>query len=156
MERITMSLDESLISEFDTLIADRGYENRSEAMRDVLREFIEGNRLRESKATHCVANVSYVYNHHERELATRLTDLQHSHHDLTISSMHTHIDHHNGMETLFLRGLTKAVQQCADRLLAERGVRHGLVNLIPVAPERTRHLHGIGNASAHTHYRPIS
>jgi CopG family nickel-responsive transcriptional regulator len=156
MERITVSLDESLISEFDALIAARGYANRSEAMRDVLREFVETNRLREAKATHCVANVSYVYNHHERELATRLTDLQHAHHDLTVSSMHTHIDHDNGMETLFLRGPTKAVQECADRLLAERGVRHGQVNMIPVEAQRTRHIHGIGLSSAHVHYRPKS
>jgi CopG family nickel-responsive transcriptional regulator len=156
MERITFSLDETLIIEFDALIADRGYENRSEAMRDVLREFIETHRIREAKATHCVANVSYVYNHHERELATRLTELQHAHHDLTVSSMHTHIDHDNGMETLFLRGPTRAVQTCADQLLAERGVRHGVVNLIPVEAERTRHVHRIGSSAAHTHYRPKS
>ena len=82
MERFTISLDEDLARDFDRLIAARGYSNRSEAVRDILRGQLEGHRQETEQAPHCVANLSYVYNHHERELAERLTGLQHDHHDL--------------------------------------------------------------------------
>ena len=158
MERITISLDESLAAEFDALIHQRGYENRSEAIRDVLREYIAASRLAESRAPDCVACVSYVFNHHERELAKRVNDLQHEHHDLTISSMHAHLDHDHCVETVLLRGKTRDVQACADKLLAERGIRHGMVNLIPVDIERGRtqkgHAHTHPHTHTHTHVNP--
>jgi CopG family nickel-responsive transcriptional regulator len=81
MERFTISLDEALAREFDQLIAARGYSNRSEAVRDLIRGAIESDRQRETPSGHCVANLSYVSNHHERALAERLTGLQHDHHD---------------------------------------------------------------------------
>ena len=148
MERITISLDESLAEEFDALIHQRGYENRSEAIRDILREYIVAKRVSESRALNCVASVSFIYNHHERELAKRVNDLQHEHHDLTIASMHAHLDHDHCIETVLLRGKTGDVQACADKLLAERGIRHGAVNLIPVNIERARHQH------RHEHVKP--
>lgn len=148
MERITISLDEALAKEFDALIQAHGYENRSEAIRDILREYIVSRRMSESRAPDCVASVSYVYNHHERELAKRVNDLQHKHHDLTIASMHAHLDHDHCIETVLLRGKTRDVQACADKLLAERSVRHGAINLIPVDIERGRQHHG------HTHIKP--
>lgn len=130
MERFTISLDEALASQFDQLIAARGYSNRSEAVRDLIRGAIESDRLRETPAGHCVANLSYVYNHHERELAERLTGLQHDHHDLTVAAMHSHLDHDNCLESVILKGATAEVRQFADALMAERGVRHGKLNLI--------------------------
>ncbi|MDD2990841.1 MAG: nickel-responsive transcriptional regulator NikR [Zoogloea sp.] len=81
MERFTISLDEELAQEFDALIATRGYSNRSEAVRDILRAQIEASRLVREDAPHCIANLSYVYNHPERELAERVTHAQHAHHD---------------------------------------------------------------------------
>ena len=77
-----------------------------------------------------MAYLSYVYNHHERDLAERLTVIQHQHHDLVVASTHVHLDHDNCLETVMLRGATKAVQQLSDALIAERGVRHGQLNLI--------------------------
>lgn len=156
MERITISIEENLALEFDALIRQRGYQNRSEAIRDILRKYIETDRITESRATHCVANVSYVYVHHERQLATRLTELQHAHHDLTVASMHTHLDHEYGIESVLLRGRIKEVQALADKLLAETGVRHGAINLIPVDGSANRHSHAIQGAHrhTHTHYRP--
>lgn len=156
MERITISVDENLAQQFDALIALRGYSNRSEAIRDILRSYIEADRIAQAKATHCVASVSYVYNHHERQLATRITDIQHAHHDLTVASMHAHLDHEYGIETLLLRGRTKDVQTCSEKLLAERGVRHGAINLIPMDPAANKHSHEPHRASWHTHYRPKS
>ena len=141
MERFTISLDEALASQFDQLIAARGYSNRSEAVRDLIRGAIESDRLRETPAGHCVANLSYVYNHHERELAERLTGLQHDHHDLTVAAMHSHLDHDNCLESVILKGATADVRQFADALMAERGVRHGKLNLVSVEVEQ-RHAHG--------------
>ncbi len=148
MERFTISLDENLAEEFDALIRARGYANRSEAVRDMLRRELEGDRLARQDAPHCVASLSYVYNHHERRLAERLTDLQHHAHDLVVSSMHVHLDHDNCLETLFLRGHTTEVRAIAEKISAERGVRHADLNLVPVETESVRHhLH-------HVHSRP--
>lgn len=152
MERFTISLDESLASQFDALIAARAYSNRSEAVRDLIRGAIESDRQRDPPAGHCVANLSYVYNHHERELAERLTSLQHAHHELTVAAMHTHLDHENCLETVILKGLTTAVRHFADSLIAESGVRHGKLNVIALEAER-HHAHG-EHGEAHVHYRP--
>ena len=154
MERFTISLDASLASQFDELIAARGYVNRSEAVRDLIRGAIEHDRRREPPSGHCVANLSYVYNHHERELAERLTGLQHDHHDLTVAAMHSHLDHAHCLETVILKGLTADVRRFADALMAERGVRHGQLNLIALEPEPERaHTHD-AQGEAHVHYRP--
>jgi nickel-responsive transcriptional regulator NikR len=100
MERFTISLDEKLASEFDRLIRERGYLNRSEAVRDMLRGKLDTLRLEDQQAPFCVASLSYVYNHHERDLAERLTELQHDHHDLVVASTHVHLDHENCLETV--------------------------------------------------------
>jgi len=148
MERITISLDESLARAFDDLIRSRGYANRSEAVRDMLRRELAGDRLAREDAPHCVASLSYVYNHHERRLAERLTDLQHHAHDLVLSSMHVHLDHDHCLETLFLRGHTVEVRALAEQISAERGVRHAALNLVPVETEAVlQHAH-------HVHSRP--
>ncbi len=152
MERFTISLDESLARQFDELIAARGYVNRSEAVRDLIRGAIEQDRQRAEPSGHCVANLSYVYNHHERELAERLTALQHDHHDLTVAAMHSHLDHDHCLETVILKGATAEVRQFADALTAERGVRHGQLNLIALAPEH-HHAHD-EHGEDHVHYRP--
>ena len=142
MERFTISLEEALAREFDALIRSRGYTSRSEAVRDMLRKELEGARLERQEAPHCVASLSYVYNHHERQLAERITDKQHEAHDLVVSSMHVHLDHDHCMEAVILRGETREVRRFADGLSAERGVRHGLLNLIPVEAEPLhQHVH---------------
>ncbi len=146
MERFTISLDEKLASEFDRLIRERGYLNRSEAVRDMLRGKLDTLRVQEKQALYCVANLSYVYNHHERDLAERLTGLQHDHHDLVVASTHVHLDHENCLETVMLRGRTEVVRRFADALIAERGVRHGQVNLVPVEAEA-----GHGHGHVHSH-----
>lgn len=147
MQRFTISLDESLADAFDRLIRARAYANRSEAVRDMIRRELENHSLATQAAPHCVASLSYVYNHHERRLAERLTDLQHHAHDLVVSSMHVHLDHDTCLETVFLRGRTDAVRTFAETLCAERGVRHGSLNLVPVDTEA---------APPHVHHRPRS
>lgn len=149
MERITISLEESLAREFDRLIARRGYENRSEAVRDLLRRELEGERSRGETGGQCVANLSYVYNHHERELGERITRTQHEHHDLCISTMHAHLDHDSCLETVILRGPTAAVRRFADSIIAERGVRHGALNIVSVAVSKGGHEHHHGHSQDH-------
>lgn len=151
MERITISLPEELAAEFDRLIAERGYDNRSEAVRDMLRAQLDRAREAREADGHCVANLSYVYNHHERELAERLMSLQHAHHDLSVSTMHAHLDHDHCIETVILKGPAQAVRQFANAIAAERGVRHGQLNLVMVDLSR-EHRHGDG--APHVHLRP--
>ncbi|MGE5384521.1 MAG: nickel-responsive transcriptional regulator NikR [Betaproteobacteria bacterium] len=152
MERFTISIDESLAQDFDLLITNRGYSNRSEAVRDLIRNAIENDRQREAPSGHCVANLSYVYDHHERELAERLTGLQHDHHDLTVAAMHSHLDHENCLESVILRGPMADVRQFADALMAERGVRHGALNIIALEAEH-HHAHD-EHGEEHIHFRP--
>lgn len=150
MERITLSLDADLAAEFDALVRDKGYASRSEAMRDVLREHLLADSTRRGRAHPCIAALSFVYNHHERDLGERLKRLQHEHHDLTVSSMHAHLDHDECIETLILQGRSDAVRRFAESIMAERGVRHGQLNLIPVA-RGDAHRHG---GSRHQHLKP--
>jgi CopG family transcriptional regulator, nickel-responsive regulator len=150
MDRFTISLDETLATAFDTLIKERGYANRSEAVRDILRGHLQQSAEKRSSNGACVANLSYVYNHHERDLAERLTSIQHAHHDLTVSTMHAHLDHDQCIETVMLKGPVKRVRQFAEEIIAERGVRHGVLNLINVelgAP----HTH---DGTTHRHLKP--
>jgi CopG family nickel-responsive transcriptional regulator len=150
MERITISLDSDLASDFDALIRERGYASRSEAIRDVLRGHLQHWTQQRHATGHCIATLSFVYNHHERDLGERLKRLQHEHHDLTVSSMHAHLDHEQCIETLILQGRIDAVRRFAESLTAERGVRHGQLNLIPV-DRGASHRHG---GAAHQHLKP--
>ena len=153
MERITMSLEDNLAQQFDELIKERGYKNRSEAMRDIIREQLHRAHLDEDDNGHCVASLSYVYNHHESELAGKITSSHHAHHDLTMSTMHVHLDHDNCLEIVVLKGHTSDVRSFANTVMAVRGVRHGHVHLVPVETEESTHgPHG----HKHSHSRPIS
>lgn len=149
MTRVTISLDADLTRDFDALLRTKGYSSRSEAMRDVLRAHLRLRSQHGNGAGQCIATLSYVYNHHERDLGERLKRLQHDHHDLTVASMHAHLDHQECIETLILQGRIDAVQRFADALSAERGVRHGQLNLIPVQAGAS-HSHG---GKAHRHLK---
>ncbi|MFT3666705.1 nickel-responsive transcriptional regulator NikR [Piscinibacter sp.] len=136
MKRLTMSLDDDLADAFEALVQERGYQNRSEAFRDLLRHDLGSARLRERPEAPCVATLSYVYNHHQRQLAARLTDLQHEHHDLTVSTMHAHLDHDHCIETVILRGRTASVRAFAQTVITQPGVSHGNLHLVPMAVHR--------------------
>jgi CopG family nickel-responsive transcriptional regulator len=156
MERITMSMDEALARDFDEMIRDRGYASRSEAMRDLLRREIESHReLRDAKS-YCVANLSYVYNHHERKLGERLTEAQHRHHDLVVSTMHVHLDHDHCLESVVLKGPATSVRAFADQTRAERGVRHGQLNLVTVKASDSHYRIAPHRHPGHDHLIPRS
>jgi len=154
MERFTISLDAGLATAFDELIRAKGYENRSEAVRDLLRQQLGQHQLQRDDAPYCIAALSYIYNHHERELAERLMALHHKHHDLTVSTMHAHLDHDNCMETVILRGPTQAVRSFGEAIQAERGVRHGVLNVVPADLQTGGHQHHRGAHPTHIHSRP--
>lgn len=164
MQRFTISLDDALAGQFDAFIADQGYVNRSEAVRDLIRARlgeavldVPSAEARGGRApASCVANVSYVYDHHEQTVAARVMDLQHDHHDLVVTSLHTHLDHHHCLETVVLRGPTAAVQAFAQQLVALRGVRHGNIHLVPLAETGRAHRHGLDTSGPHRHYTPLS
>lgn len=146
MERVTISLDDDLLAEFDAYLARKGYGNRSEGIRDLLRERLEHDRVSEGTAKNSVACLSYVYNHHVRELSQRLATAQHGNHDLILSTLHVHLDHDNCLEVAIMKGPTREVQSLAEATIAETGVRHGNLHLIPsematAGRDPTRHSH---------------
>ena len=144
MQRVTVSLDESLAKSFDELIKAQGYQSRSEAVRDLVRQAVDAPRLDDG---YCVACLSYVYDHHTRSLGQRLIELQHDHHDNVVATTHVHLDHDDCLETTILKGPTAVVRAFADKVQAERGVRFVKINLVSVTPndhhERDHaHTHG--------------
>ncbi len=160
MQRVTITVDEDLASQFDHFMERKGYENRSEAIRDLLREKLEQDRIEEESATHCVASLTYVYNHEERELARRLTKAQHDHHDLALSTLHVHLDHENCMETVLLRGGINEVRAFANTVTSQRGVRHGNLHVVPADVKVGEHQHGKSEVNTpqvpHIHSHPSS
>lgn len=146
MRRLTISIDDDLADAFEALVHERGYENRSEAFRDLLRQELGETHLATQPRGLCVATLTYLYNHHERQLASRLNDMQHAHHDLTVSTMHAHLDHDHCIETVILRGKTDAVRAFAQSVIAQPGVTHGQLHLVPVAKSA---------AHGHEHLNPV-
>ena len=144
MRRLTISVDDDLADTFDRLVAEKGYGSRSEAFRDLVRGALGSAELVAGRAKHCVGALSYIYNHHERQLASRLTGMQHDHHDLTVSTMHAHLDHESCLETVILKGPTKSVVEFAESVMSQSGVRHGQFRPIPIQleePSSRRHRH---------------
>ena len=124
LARIGVAIDSALLGKFDRLIEQRGYANRSEAFRDLIRSDLVEKRW-ESPDSNVVGTVTLVYDHHVRLLSERLTDLQHEHHRLILSTLHVHLDHDNCLEVILVKGKASAVQKLADALIATKGVKHG-------------------------------
>lgn len=132
MQRLTISIEDDLAKAFEELMLRRGYANRSEAFRDLVRRELGETRLASGNTSPCIAVLSYVYDHHERQLAARLTDLQHGQHQMTIATMHAHISHEDCIETAILRGPAQEISDFSNAIVAETGVRHGNIHLIPL------------------------
>ncbi len=151
MQRVTITLDDEFVVELDRVIASRGYQNRSEAIRDLARGGMRQAAEGSGETGQCVAALVYVYDHEERELSKRLTHLFHDHHDLSQAGMHVHLDHGSCMEVAVLRGDAREVRHLADHVIAERGVRHGRLVTVPVAIETEKHTHDGETSHKHTH-----
>ena len=130
MQRITISIDDELSRGFDALAQARGYTSRSEAIRDLVRRALDDQRVEAGGDAPCIANLSYVFDHHMRDLSQRLTEIEHDHHGLVVSTTHVHLDHDTCLESAIVRGPIDAVRALANQVQAERGVRFGALNLI--------------------------
>ena len=149
MRRLTISVDDDLANAFDQMVERKGYLNRSEAFRDLLRKELDQAELTGADSTWCVATVSYMYDHHERQLSNRLVQMQHDHHDVAIASQHVHLDHDNCLETVILKGKLSQVRACAEGIVSQTGVRHGNVHIVPVDVQQVSYVR-VG----HTHIHP--
>ena len=139
-------------AQFDKLMRSRGYTNRSEAVRDMIRKLLETEHLNSDSNGDCVASLSYIYNHHESDLANRITSTHHDHHNLTLSSVHVHMDHFNCLEVAILRGTIQNVTNFANQIIATRGVRHGKLFMVPVEIREEQHMH---EPTSHIHSNPL-
>ena len=132
MQRVTITIDDDLVAEIDAFMTGRGYANRSEAIRDLARSGLSQSNLEAARDRHCVATLSYVYDHAARELPKRLTQDFHAHPGLAQATLHVHLDHDSCLEVTVLKGQSAEVKAFADRVIAERGVRHGHIAYMPV------------------------
>src|ERR1051326_5176472 len=124
LSRIGVAIDSALLDKFDKLISRRGYENRSEAFRDMIRdELVE--ETSQSPEAQVVGTVTLLYDHHVRLLNEKLTGLQHEHHRSILSTLHVHLDHDHCLEVLVVRGRAAEVQKIAGALISTKGVKHG-------------------------------
>lgn len=121
--RFGVSISEKLLTEFDELITSKGYTNRSEAIRDMIRDELVEREIEEDRDV--VGSVTLVYDHHVRELSDRLVQLAHDDHEMVLASMHIHLDHDHCLEVIVLKGSGARVHSFASRLIGTRGVKHG-------------------------------
>jgi len=128
LSRIGVAIDSDLLDKFDRLILQRGYTNRSEAFRDLIRdELVE--KTWESPESQVVGTVTLVYDHHVRMLNEKLTDIQHDYHRSILSTLHVHLDHDHCLEVLVVRGKSVEVRKVADVLISTKGVKHGRLTI---------------------------
>ncbi|HUS07656.1 MAG TPA: nickel-responsive transcriptional regulator NikR [Bryobacteraceae bacterium] len=128
LSRIGVAIDADLLEKFDELIAKRGYTNRSEAFRDLIRDELIHKEW-EHPDSNVVGTVTLVYDHHVRLLNEKLTDLQHEVFHNVLSTLHVHLDHDNCLEVLIVKGKAREVQQIADALISTKGVKHGRLTI---------------------------
>lgn len=124
LTRTGVAIDSDLLTRFDRLIKRQGYTNRSEALRDMIRDRLIAEVVQDPEAL-VVGTVTLIYDHRSRLLPEKLTDLQHSHHDLIISTTHVHLDHDTCLEVIVVRGASRKVQKLSDLLIGTKGVQHG-------------------------------
>ncbi|GFK92735.1 Putative nickel-responsive regulator [Fundidesulfovibrio magnetotacticus] len=126
--RFGVSLNSDLLEKFDALCEEKSYPNRSEAIRDLIRGVLV-EREQQVGEGEIAAVLTLVYDHHFSDLSQRLVEIQHDEHDVILTTVHVHLDHHNCLEVLILKGAGEAIKRLADRLIATKGVKHGKLTL---------------------------
>ena len=132
VEKITrfgVSIEPDLLSKFDKIIKKEGYGNRSEAIRDLIRKNLIAEKNKDPNAK-AIGTLTIIYGHHTGTLTNKLLDLQHDHHSEILSTTHIHIDHHNCLEVLVLKGKTGNIQKLADKIKSLKGIKHGELVII--------------------------
>ena len=127
LKRLSISLDEKLLTQFDDYLVPRGYSNRSEAVRDLIRKVLINEEWEQDSEV--VGVVTLVYNHHQAQLQERITELQHDFHHQITSTTHVHMDHHNCLEVTIVKGRASLVKELAEKLIALRGVKDGTLTM---------------------------
>jgi CopG family nickel-responsive transcriptional regulator len=149
LSRIGIALDSELLKRFDRSIEQRGYTNRSEAFRDLIRDRLVTEQTAAPDAV-VVGTVTLIYDHHASGVSEKLTTLQHEHHDLVVSTSHAHLDHDSCLEVLIVHGRSAQVEKFADLLIGLKGVQHGrLVMTVPSHAIEHSHEHGHKRNDAH-------
>ncbi len=147
LSRFGVSVEDELLQSFDQLIANQGYANRSEALRDLMRDALVKSRIEESAETgEILGSLTLVYDHHAHELTEKMNNIQHDYHNFIVSVLHVHISHDDCMEVIVLRGEAREVRTLADSLLSLKGVKHGRLFVTLPARKIVEH-----KASLHSH-----
>ena len=123
LKRFGVSLPDDLLARFDNEIEQRGYQNRSEAFRDLIRDYLVKRDLDNDEEVVGVLNL--VYDHHVPNLSVKLNDIQHDHYKNILSNVHIHLDHYNCLEVIIIKGRYSEIKQLSDRIIGTRGVKHG-------------------------------
>ena len=126
--RFGVSIDQKLLKRFDSIIAEKGYINRSEAIRDLIRDMLVSEEIADPEAE-SIGTLTLVYSHDVKDLSDKLNDIQHHYHSTIISATHIHLDEHNCLEVLILRGKTKHIRTITDKLVSIKNVRHGKLTI---------------------------
>ena len=134
LSRIGVAIDSELLERFDRLITGRGYENRSEAFRDLIRDELVEQSWKSPESS-VVGTVTLVYDHHARLLPEKLTDFEHEHHKSILSTLHVHLDHDHCLEVVVVRGKAATVQKIANTLISTKGVKHGRLTITSTGAE---------------------
>src|SRR5580658_349285 len=149
LSRIGIAIDSELLQRFDRSIRLRGYTNRSEAFRDLIRDRLVTEQTAASDST-VVGTVTLIYDHHSHGITEKLTEVQHAHHELIVSTSHAHLDHDSCLEVLIVHGKSGQVERFADHIIGLKGVQHG--RLVMTVPEKALdHHHDNGHKHSHTH-----
>ena len=154
--RFGVSAEDDLLVSFDRLIAEQGYANRSEALRDLMRDALVRSHLEAPPRgkTDVLGSLTVVYDHHARDLADRMANIQHDHHGLVVSVLHVHVSHDDCMEVIAMRGPADRVRTMAESLLSLKGVKHG--KLFMTLPSQVITNHPKSAAQRHSHAHPHS
>ena len=132
LSRIGVAIDSDLLAQFDKFISSQGYENRSEAFRDLIRDRLVSAAV-ESPSGPVVGTITLIYDHHSRLLPDKLMELQHAHHELIIATTHAHLDHDTCLEVVVVKGKSSRIRELADLMISTKGVHHG--RLVMSAPK---------------------
>lgn len=155
LERFGVSIESGLLARFDGLLGEKGYASRSEALRDLIRSWLNDTVAEADADRVAMGTLTLFYDHTQREVTERLTDLGHAHHHLVLTTLHFHVDHDHCLEVLALKGPVHELRSFADAAIAMKGIEHGeLVVTIPDAGQAkkrrsVKHSHGPGHSHSH-------
>jgi CopG family nickel-responsive transcriptional regulator len=128
VSRFSVSLPPSLLEQLDQMAREKSYDNRSQAIADMIRDHLVEHRQKFGNEE-IAGTITLVYDHHKQHVQEALTNIQHDHHEVILSTVHAHLDHHNCLEVLLLRGRAGAIRKIADELIAAKGVKHGKLTM---------------------------